>query len=237
MAYVFPSSRSPNMAIDTDAQGRPAPCGRFPWAPVISTLGLIMPLTFTLDTNCIIAVDETRPEGAFISELAEAHQAGIASVGIVAISASERQKADGSIENFVEFTDRLNRLGLGHLEILEPMMYWDVTFWDHGLWSDEQMEDLERRIHEVLFPNIEFNWVDFCTARGLDPKADHPDKKWRNAKCDVQAFWSHAYRKRDVFVTSDKNFHTDSRKSRLLSIAGGRIELPESGAAILRHTQ
>ena len=50
-----------------------------------------MPRTFTLDTNCIIAVDESRPEAAAILELARTHQTGRASVGLVAISASERQ--------------------------------------------------------------------------------------------------------------------------------------------------
>ncbi|MGH8246730.1 MAG: hypothetical protein ACREUU_09890 [Gammaproteobacteria bacterium] len=195
-----------------------------------------MPLAFTLDTNCIIAVDESRSEAAFIRELVQAHKAGVAAVGLVAISASERQQAGGHIENFSEFKERVAKLGLGDLDLLEPMLYWDVTFWDFCLWCDEPMEELERGIHEVLFPGIPFLWVDYCAANGLDPKADHPDRKWRNAKCDVQAFWSHAYRKRDVFVTSDRNFHTNSRKSSLIALAGGRIETPESAVTLLRSS-
>lgn len=191
--------------------------------------------TFTLDTNCIIAVDESRPEGAFILELAEAHRSGAASVGLVAISASERQKADGHIENFVDFKDRMSNLGLGHLDLLVPMGYWGITFWDFGLWCDEAMEAFELSIHEILFPNIQFLWAKYCAANGLDPKADYPDKKWRNAKCDVQAFWSHVHCKRDIFVTSDKNFHAETKKPKLLALAGGRIETPQSAAAILRQ--
>lgn len=191
-------------------------------------------LTFTLDTNCIIAVDERRPEATPVSELAAAHAKCEASVGLVAISASEKQKNGGALETFTEFKDRLSTLGLGHLDLLEPMAYWDITFSDFGLWCDETMEELERNIHEILFPNIRFLWIDHCADFGLDPTSAAPDSKWKNAKCDVQAFWSHAFRKRDVFVTSDRNFHADSKKQRLLSLAGGRIEFPENAAQLLQ---
>jgi hypothetical protein len=39
---------------------------------------------------------------------------------------------------------------------------------------------LERDIHNVLFPNIEFMWVDYAKARGI--VVDSLDKNWRNAK-------------------------------------------------------
>lgn len=193
-----------------------------------------MPLTFTLDTNCIIAVDESRPETAFVQELVQAYRTNIASVGLVAISASEWQQTGGHIENFGKFKERVTKLGLGDLAFLKPMMYWDVTFWDFSLWCDGAMEAFERNIHEVLFPNIPFLWADYCAANGLDSNVAPHDKKWRNAKCDVQAFWSHAYRRRNVFVTSDRNFHAESRRSKLISLAGGLIETPESAVKLLR---
>lgn len=191
--------------------------------------------SFTLDTNCILAVDEGRPEGAFVLKLAEMHKSGTASVALVAISASEKQKPLRSITNFDQFFDRITRLGLGHLEIIDPMVYWDVSFWDHGLWSDEAMIDLERKIHEILFKGIEFDWSVYCATRGLDVNDPHPDDKWRNAKCDVQAFWSHAHRRRDVFVTSDKNFRQASKKPQLVALAGGSIETPDSALGLLQR--
>lgn len=194
-------------------------------------------LTFTLDTNCMIAVDEARPEGNAVLELAAAHRNGLASVGVVAISASEQQSGGGHLENFAEFKQRRSSLGLGDLALLEPMMYWDVTFWDFWLLCDDKMEALESEIHQILFPNIQFLWVDYCAKLGLNPEMDKPDKKWRNAKCDVQAFWSHAFRKRDVFVTSDRNFHANEKKRRLLSLAGSRTETPEGAAILLRDAQ
>ena len=189
--------------------------------------------TFTLDTNCILAVDESRPEGAFVLELSELHKTGAVSVALVAISASEKQKPLRSITNFDQFVDRVKQLGLDHLDVIDPMTYWDVSFWDHGLWSDEAMVTYERQIHEVLFPNVEFLWADYCSARGLDVNAPHPDDKWRNAKCDVQAFWSHAHRHRDVFVSSDKNFHSVSKKPKLIALAGGAIETPETALSLV----
>lgn len=184
--------------------------------------------TLTLDTNCILAVDEKRPEGAFVLQLAELHKREVVSVALVAISASERQKPLRSITNFNQFVDRVKQLGLDSLDIIDPMFYWDVSFWDRGIWADEAMVACERQIHEILFPSVEFLWVDYCTARGLDVNAAHPDDKWRNAKCDVQAFWSHAHRRRDVFVSSDRNFHAVSKKPKLIALAGGAIETPET---------
>ncbi len=48
-------------------------------------------LTFTLDTNCIIAVEDERPEAEHIRKLAEAHSQGVADVSLVAMSASENE--------------------------------------------------------------------------------------------------------------------------------------------------
>ena len=115
------------------------------------------------------------------------------------------------------------------------MMYWSVTYWGFGLLSDDKMVSLERQIHQILFPNIPFSWVDHCNNLGLNPETAKPDKKWQNAKCDVQAFWSHAFRKRDVFVTSDREFHANMKKQRLVSVSGSRIETPEGAANLVMN--
>jgi hypothetical protein len=202
-------------------------------------------LSLSLDTNCVLALDEVRhdpashraAEARAVRFLVEAHMERKADVALVAISASERQKNNGHLENFSTFQERLTSLGLGHLELLHPMLYFDVTFWDASLWSEEQMQTLERSIHEILFPNIPFLWSDYCVAEGLDPIAETSDRKWKNAKCDVQAFWSHVWRKRDVFVTSDDNFHKNLKKPQLIALAGGHIETPASAAALVGLSQ
>jgi hypothetical protein len=49
-------------------------------------------LTFSLDTNCIIDIEEERPDSVFVRALAGAHACGEANAAVVAISASEKQK-------------------------------------------------------------------------------------------------------------------------------------------------
>jgi hypothetical protein len=189
--------------------------------------------TFTLDTNCILAIDEGRSEASAIRALADAHAVGTAHVAVVTISASERQQGGGHLQSITAFLERLARLDLGHLDILDPMAYADVAYLDWCLLSDEGMEELERRIHAILFPTVEFRWQDYCDTRGFDPAAPPTDRKWRNAKCDVQAIWSHMHRKRDVFVTSDGNFHLPTNKVRLIALGANRIEYPVDAVALI----
>ena len=140
---------------------------------------------FTLDTNCIIAIDEQRAEASAIRKLCNAHASGLIDLAVIGISASEKQKSGDSLDNFQTFLNRLSRLGLQSCTILKPMLYLDICFFDWSYWASPEMEALEESIHRTLFPNIEFLWADFCMARNLDQNAI--DHRWRNAKCDIQA--------------------------------------------------
>jgi hypothetical protein len=193
-------------------------------------------LSFTLDTNCVIAVDEGRQEGAFVLQLADAHARSDADVAVVAIMSSEKQRHGGWLEDFREFQKRLEKLGLGHLSLCSPMAYWDICFWDHCLWSGEEERVLEEKVHQILFPSVEFILQDFCRNRGVPATPivwNDITHAWRNAKCDVQAVWSHTNAHRDVFVTSDGNFHQAAKKQALLDLGAGRIERPEQASALL----
>jgi hypothetical protein len=165
-------------------------------------------VSFTLDTNCIIDVAEGRPGAAAIRDLADAHAAGEADVALVAVSASERQQGDKYLENFSDFQERLTALSLNHLTVLPSIGYWNIGFYGLGIWPDEQMVERERSIHESLFPSIPFAWPDFAAQIGIAPDTIKiaEAKRWRNAFCDRQMFWSHDHNKRDIFVTSDVNF-------------------------------
>jgi hypothetical protein len=181
--------------------------------------------TFTLDTNCIIAVEKQEPAALAIRALADAHAVANAHV-VVAVSASERQKPDREIANFNQFCERLSAVGLGHLAILRPMAYWGVTFWDWSVWASDQ-DQIERQLHQVLFPDVEFLWEDYCQNAGLDRRS-----RWRNYKCDVQMLWAHIHEKRDVFVTSEHRFHK-SKKAALIALGANRIECPKDAASRL----
>lgn len=190
-------------------------------------------LTFTLDTNCIIAVEEERAEAPAVRKLSAAHATGTARVAVVAISASERQREGGRLHSFFTFEERLARLDLAHLELLFPMAYLDVAYLDRCVLADDAMLDLERRIHEVLFPTIEFAWTDYCHARGLKPDELPADHKWINAKCDVQALWSHIHYGREVFVTSDANFHSTGNRPKLIALGANSIARPDDAAGLV----
>jgi hypothetical protein len=189
-------------------------------------------LSFTLDTNCLIALENNEPAARAIRALVDAHEQGNANVAIVAISASERQKGQQQLRNFAEFRHRLTTLGLENLEILRPIFYWDIGFLDWCFWADDEvMLTLERRIHEVLFPTSPFLWPDFCAANGLDPEASPLNSKWRNRKCDVLALWSHIHDARDVFVTDDGDFRT--KRPALIALGAGRIERAEAAVTLV----
>ena len=192
-------------------------------------------LTFSLDTNCLIDIAEERPNSGAIRALADAHARGEVSVAVVAISASEKQKTGEHLTNFEQFRTRLEILALGHLEILKPIGYSDIGFWDWAYAARPERVALENKIHDVLFPNVEFQWSEFCSARGWDPNAHPVDAKWRNAKCDVQALWSHIHHGRNVFVTGDAKFHAVTKLPALIALDAGQIASPQSAIAMLKQ--
>jgi len=188
----------------------------------------------TLDTNCIIDLEEANPRATSIKELIQMHKDGKINLRVVAISASER-KPDGTYaSNFAEFQERVAALGLGQADILKPMGYFGVSYWDWCLWADDEMLGLEEKVHKILFPEIEFSYKEFCRKRGLDLNSGSIDRRWRNAKCDVLALWSHIWHGNGIFVTADNEFHKESKKPYLIAIGAGEILRPDE--AVVRLT-
>lgn len=183
----------------------------------------------TLDTNCIIDLEDERPAAPYIRKLVELNNRGIISLRLPAISASERRKDKTYSDTFKDFEIKIDKLGLSHLEMLYPPCYFDITYWDCSLLVDD--DTLEESIHRILFPAIEFLHSDYCSVRGLDPKSDN-DRPWRNAKCDVLAMWSHIHYDGDIFVTSDNNFHIKQKKAALIDFGAKQIDYPRDAAAL-----
>jgi hypothetical protein len=171
------------------------------------------------------------PAAVAVRMLADAHAAGRADVAVIAMSASENQKNGKLLHDFEEFQRYLATLNLTHLNIVMPMMYWDISFWDHAFWTDDAMLDLEHQIHSILFPKARFLWEDYCRENSVDPTSNPTVGRWRNHKCDVQAIWSHIHGQRQVFVTTDRNFHR--KKASLISLGAGRIEYPDDARLLL----
>jgi hypothetical protein len=155
---------------------------------------------------------------------------------VVAISASERTPNGTRLENFQEFQNFVASLGLGDAEILKPLGYWDVAFWD-WMWSTKPRHvELERRIHDVLFPDAPFQYPAYERyAAYQGEKSDVAARKWLNKKCDVLGLWSHIHHGADLFVTSDENFHKVTKKPKLEAIGAKYILRPAEALALIRR--
>lgn len=194
-------------------------------------------MKITLDHNCLIALENNESQSSYIKELIAMHDNRQVVVRVVGIGASERLKGGIYATNFNEFKTRIAAIGLAHLEILQTISYWDITFWDWGLYSDDQMVQLERKIHEILFPNREFDYTKFCQQQGLNSNSQEINRKWRNAKCDVLAMWSHIYYGGDIFVTDDiPAFLQQTKKTQLIALGAGDILPPVDAIAKLKAT-
>jgi hypothetical protein len=165
-------------------------------------------LKLTLDTNCIIAIDEGRqPQADCLRSLIKKHDAGKVHLQLVATSASERQSSGPYLDNFDKFRDRLNSIGLSHLQLLLPLMVFDVSYLDWCVLADDQDLRMLEDIHNVLFPGQPYILQDALTLADATVDSDTVERKWRNRALDVHALWCHLRYNGDVFVTSDKNFH------------------------------
>jgi hypothetical protein len=179
-------------------------------------------MRIAIDTNILIDLEQSSARSDLLNSLARGEHPREHEICIPAIVASERGSEGRLVENFGEFESRLFAIGFDDAKLLLPMLYLGVCFLNHALLCSDEMEALERRIHEVLFPSLPFEYADYCANAGIETVGDTLDRKWRNAKCDVQVVWAHVWHHTDVLVSADDNMHKASKKSRLEKLANGR---------------
>lgn len=192
-------------------------------------------IKLTLDRNCLISLRNKDGERGVIQEIIELHKNNKVAVFVCSISASEYQSNDSVSPNYDDFTKFLKSIGCETLGEIQPMGYWDVSYWDHALWADDSMKTAEKQIHEILFPNLEYEYKDYCNAKGIDPNAKPIDKKWLNAKADVQCVWSHINSRNDIFVTQDKNFLKQQKRQQLIQLGAKNICSPTEALEMIRR--
>ncbi|WP_209835305.1 hypothetical protein [Ruegeria sp. HKCCE3926] len=188
---------------------------------------------FTFDTNCLIDVELSRDGSLSIMEIVAAHREGHCDAAFVAVSASERQEGDSYLNSYREFEERLAKSGFNDIPHILGMAYFDISYFDHALIAGADMVERERQFHEALFANIDFKSSEYIerVSPCSDDMLNKYRKKWRNAWCDRQMIWAHEHHKRDVFVTSDKNF--DKKLSGKLGFEHLKICSPDEAAAML----
>ena len=190
-------------------------------------------MKITLDHNLLIDLETTQAANDELQQLVAFHDSGQITIRVVGIGASERLKDKTYALTFSTFQDRVRRLSQREFEILKPLGYWNITYWDWCIWGGEGTpeSELERKIHTVLFPEIEFKWQDFARANGVDhdqavQSQSREWQKWRNRKCDVLAMWCHIYYAGDAFITTDDHFHQATKKPALISLGAKSILYP-----------
>jgi predicted nucleic acid-binding protein len=157
-----------------------------------------MTLKRVLDTNCIIDLEENRHDAQHIRTLIGAWKDGRVDLAVVAVSASEnRLGGSAGRRNYSDFEAKLSNVGLSGVRHLLPLAIWDVFYWDHALWSSDEMEKLASRIRSILFPSIPI----------APPTNIENNSVWRNNMCDVLIAWSCIHHGWGCLVTRDKNFH------------------------------
>ena len=81
---------------------------------------------FTLDTNCIIDLEENRANAEHVRSLVNAWKNGQIELAVVAVSASENQKGGTASRDFTAFEAKLDDVGLAGVHHLLPLAKWDV---------------------------------------------------------------------------------------------------------------
>lgn len=183
-----------------------------------------MTTNLTFDFNCIISVENNDVFAKDIQRLIDLHEKGFVNISVPAISGNEKSIKGEYPESINHFIDRIIRLSKRRIEILSPMAIWGMCFWDYCIWYDEAMVNLDNKIHQILFPNIQVAWIDYAEQNNLNP--DRLDSRWRNPKCDVISLWCHIYYCRDIFITNDANFHKQSKKQQLIALGSKKILRP-----------
>lgn len=189
-------------------------------------------ISFTLDTNCIIDIDEGRPAASSVIALLSAWAVGGADLALVASSASERQSGGMYLSNFEAFDQRRKQLGFAGVPLLPSMARWDLSFFGQSLYASPEGVAREALIYGALFPSSPFEWADYAESKGVHvyDNGGSAYARWRNQMLDAQALWAHEHAERQVFVTSDK---------RLLLLNGHPdfpnmiISPPEEAAALI----
>lgn len=194
-------------------------------------------MTVTLDTNCVVDLEQRNEHHEALRRLAAKHEAGHLDLQVSGIIASERLRVGGYANSFALFSQRVAALSVRPIAILRPIGRWNITFWDHGLWVDDKMVAVEEKIHSILFTQP-YRWGPTALAAGLDPNEVPADgcehwRKWRNRLCDSAAMWCHIHHKGDLFVTRDSNFLKPAKRAALEALGAKRIAEPHQACVLV----
>lgn len=174
-------------------------------------------MNITLDHNCLINVANETEDGECIRQLIDTNHY---TCFIVNIGASEIREKGVRPDRYDLFERFLEEIGLDHLERLNPVGVYDLTFYDQCIYAGEKDQELLNHIEEILFP-IPLN--ELAEDETFDSELG---KKHINRLCDIHSMWCHINYGNDIFLTSDKNFMKKTKVPKLIEIGAKQISKP-----------
>lgn len=184
----------------------------------------------TIDTNCIIGLEEVRDYAPTINDLIDLNNRGEIELQVVAISASEKQPNGMMAPNYSLFRDRLKKNRLDSATLLLPPMILGISYMGTGKLNWREISIYRRAVHSILWPGFPEEFEDF--EKTADTSQPGWQWKWRNRLCDTLAYACHLDAGGGLFVSNDKVFH-GSKKTYLLDLFGGEISKPIDAEARL----
>lgn len=181
-------------------------------------------MKLTFDFNCIISIENKENTASHLINLIELHNNGKISIYVPAISANEKITSGNYANNISGFKKRLMKLSKRPIEILAPMLYLGISFFDYSIFGNNEMENLDKEIHNTLFPNIPYYWADFVKLEGGN--LNQLDPKWMNPRCDSISMWCHINYGNDIFVSNDNNFFKKVKYHKLIKLGAKEILKP-----------
>lgn len=187
-------------------------------------------MKLTLDWNCVIEVEENRPQAGNVNELIACHRRREVEVALLAASASENTKSMRFPGNAGVFKQRVERLGWSDLPLVKMPGVFGLSYYDYcfmvgdGVAFQRDMDALWQVIAPKVPRNAEDNLRD---GQAWDDKAIQSEAlaKWRNSWCDVISAYSHIHEGRDVFVTNNtRDFQNNAKE--LASLGMQHISTP-----------
>jgi len=165
-------------------------------------------MKLTLDWNCVIEVEEGRPQANCVTELIRFHRLGRFEVALLAASASENTKSKRFPGNATVFKERISSLGWQDLPIVPMPGIIGLSYWDfcYNVDDGEKFERDRDAIWRVIAPSIPRDPIDHLPlGQQITDDAIQSEElsKWRNTWCDVISAYSHIHEGRDVFVTNN----------------------------------
>lgn len=180
-------------------------------------------MKLTLDWNCVIEVEEGRPQAEYVSNLIQLHRKGHFEVALLAASASENSKSKRFPGNATLFMDRVFALGWQDLPLVPMPGVWGLSYWDFCFFVEDG-DAFERdmsALWQVIAPTTPSEPSEYLPV-GMELTDDVAQSealsKWRNTWCDVISAYSHIHAGRDVFITN--NTHDFQKNADKLSALG-----------------